>query len=62
MFFVQNIYYVLFWFFSPQREETLKQHKELSLELIHLRGELGKHMFGFFCGGNLNKNVAAKLN
>ncbi|XP_048365230.1 microtubule-associated tumor suppressor 1 isoform X4 [Sphaerodactylus townsendi] len=27
--------------FQSEREETLKQHKELSLELIHLRGELG---------------------
>ncbi|XP_015264738.1 PREDICTED: microtubule-associated tumor suppressor 1 isoform X1 [Gekko japonicus] len=26
---------------QSEREETLKQHKELSLELIHLRGELG---------------------
>lgn len=32
-------------FFLLQREEALKQHKELSQELVNLRGELGKNLF-----------------
>ena len=34
----------LFFFFSLQREEALKQKRELSLDLCKLRDELGKSL------------------
>lgn len=37
--------FVWFFFFPLQREEALKQRKELSQELVNLRGELGKCLF-----------------
>lgn len=38
-------YVCLCLFFLLQREEALKQHKELSQELVNLRGELGENLF-----------------